>query len=742
MRKRQFLFIVFFLGGVLGVFFIGKTVLAQGTAALSYASAEYPVLFFLYRIFSNKIISSFLAGLIFSSLIYISILVKSPRYMYTYLFKPSTQSFSAIAKRDANGTYLESFTRFQKQHKWTRGAFFTAALTLLIQILAFIILSLVILHAASQKDTLNAAQEKNQNSENIIMQPAQKLAGGMICRVGEHESQNCGNCGTRERVCLLTGTWGDFSACKGELTCVAGVEEEIACGINGKQKRICGNTCQWTSEPCVEETPLLEVPPATMSAGLSITRIVTEDTDIVVYDTDIPLLEREIVISLQKDKSLKIFGEGALSGATVIISASPSWLVQTTLADVEGGFIVEYPKTSFETGIYEFSGYFVKDGVPSLLLPLARLNIKIRISDAAIYVGPGPPKYVPPPQISPPPPPVQAESLWMQVKQFLALFLDNPILEKITAFVFIPLLFLLQLFLLWRRVFSRRLFVWWFFLLHKPALLFKQEKKPEAWGVVYDTLNKQPVPFAQIALYDFDKKRCIAVVLGDEAGRYLFSVSKGRYYLTVKKKGYTFPSEFTRDLQYDGVFSDLYHRQLIEILKHDDIITFDIPLDSAKKETSSFRVLWNARMDIYDRTCSLVFTSFSIIALWILPALWTIGNLILHIAGSSTILYYRAKSHALLSSFGTVAEHVTHVPLPFVIVRLFDLAHHRLIAETVTDMQGRYTFPVGPNDYMLLFQKSGYTPFRVEHLSVLEQDQMITQDVTLQKTPLSQKTSS
>lgn len=115
---------------------------------------------------------------------------------------------------------------------------------------------------------------------------------------------------------------------------------------------------------------------------------------------------------------------------------------------------------------------------------------------------------------------------------------------------------------------------WWQILPLLTALFWSRPKRP--WGVVYDSVTKQPIDPAIITLIKPTGEK--KVVLSDFYGRYQFLVDPGTYELTAKKVHYQFPSQQLKGQDYDGVYSHLYFGGKFTI-REEDAITYNIPLD-------------------------------------------------------------------------------------------------------------------------------------------------------------------
>lgn len=79
--------------------------------------------------------------------------------------------------------------------------------------------------------------------------------GSPLCSdAGAIETQDCGKCGNKARLCGDDGMWLPFGACTGEKgVCVPGDTRMTACGKCGKRTETCSATCGWTPGACTGE---------------------------------------------------------------------------------------------------------------------------------------------------------------------------------------------------------------------------------------------------------------------------------------------------------------------------------------------------------------------------------------------------------------------------------------------------------------------------------------------------------
>jgi len=104
-----------------------------------------------------------------------------------------------------------------------------------------------------------------------------------------------------------------------------------------------------------------------------------------------------------------------------------------------------------------------------------------------------------------------------------------------------------------------------------PWFFLGWTKKKKPWGTVYDSENNQPIPLAQVRIFDFDKQKLLATDTTDRDGRFSFILGPGKYYLQAIKKHYSFPAKM--------VLRD-YHQEPVEISDTDHVILdINIPMD-------------------------------------------------------------------------------------------------------------------------------------------------------------------
>lgn len=110
-------------------------------------------------------------------------------------------------------------------------------------------------------------------------------------------------------------------------------------------------------------------------------------------------------------------------------------------------------------------------------------------------------------------------------------------------------------------------------------------KRKVQWGIVYDSITKQPLDGVGVSVYDLFGNQ-IAVTTTDVYGRYGFVVPNGSYKIFVRESDYVFPSAKLSGMNMDNPYGDLYFNEVINVSKK-EIIAKNIPLDSVTPSASA-----------------------------------------------------------------------------------------------------------------------------------------------------------
>lgn len=237
------------------------------------------------------------------------------------------------------------------------------------------------------------------------------------------------------------------------------------------------------------------------------------------------------------------------------------------------------------------------------------------------------------------------------------------------------------------------------------ALLFiKRRYRP--WGVVYDSVTKQPLDPAYVVLQDLQGNE-ITTCITDLDGRYGFLVPAGEYRMIANKTNYEFPSKKLAGKTSDELYSDLYFNEIVTV-KEGEVIIKNIPMDPLKFDWNEYakqdqklmkfyskRDLWIARISRVLFYFGFILTTAAVI---VSPILYNIVIFLIYI-----ILFI--FQHTLLRPrpFGSITEH--GAPLAYAIIKVFSVENNREVVKKVSTQIGRYYCLVPNGSYYLTIER-------------------------------------
>lgn len=273
------------------------------------------------------------------------------------------------------------------------------------------------------------------------------------------------------------------------------------------------------------------------------------------------------------------------------------------------------------------------------------------------------------------------------------------------------------------------------YLFTQPLLLLGRRRKKK-WGVVYNSLTKQPVELAIVRLLHHGSSLVVQTRVTDKFGRYSFIPKPGEYRLEVVKPGYVFPTSHLKGKVNDVDFADLYHGTPLE-MKKDAVIALNIPLDPVVTEEAPRKVLFKKVLRSIQEDVALITVVASAIALVIAPgvtiALITLGQ------AATYVLFRRLSTPAPAKEWGIAFDPVTRKPVEGVVVRIFDKKFNKLLETQVTDANGKYGFFVRRNVYYVTAEKAGYEKYLSPDIDLSEKDEALV-DQNLPLKPVSKPT--
>jgi uncharacterized membrane protein len=257
-------------------------------------------------------------------------------------------------------------------------------------------------------------------------------------------------------------------------------------------------------------------------------------------------------------------------------------------------------------------------------------------------------------------------------------------------------------------------------------ILYRRRK----YGVVYNSLTKQPIDLAIVRLYSNKTNKLVTTKVTDTKGRYSFVAEPGEYYIKIQHKDYIFPSDILGQRIRDLDYADLYYGASITITNVEPAINLNIPLDPNFKVETDKKVLTKFRWRKIQQGLSYLGPIAAGLAVIIIPNWWVVGFFAAHL-----VLFFLFRRLALVyapKSYGVTTDAHSRKALENTVVRLFDIKYNKLLATQVTNQSGKYNFLVGPNIYYLTASRPTHETYQSEHLDYTTQKEaVIDRDITL-----------
>lgn len=254
------------------------------------------------------------------------------------------------------------------------------------------------------------------------------------------------------------------------------------------------------------------------------------------------------------------------------------------------------------------------------------------------------------------------------------------------------------------------------FLFTQPILLFGRRKK-KRWGVVYNSLTKQPVEFVVVRLVHYESRLIVQTRVTDKHGRYVFYPKPGNYILEVSKPGFIFPTQYLMDEHEDGEYVDLYHGEMIA-LSESAPIAFNIPIDPITAQDTPRRVIYGQILRHLQHSIALIGVLLALIALVISPtwlmAIVFLGQLAFY------LLFRRLALPSKAKPWGLIFDKATGKPIRNAVVRIFDKKFDKLLETMVSDDKGRYGFFADKNIFYITVEKPGYAKLKTGDIDLLK----------------------
>lgn len=252
---------------------------------------------------------------------------------------------------------------------------------------------------------------------------------------------------------------------------------------------------------------------------------------------------------------------------------------------------------------------------------------------------------------------------------------------------------------------------WYHYLNHfisavLSALGLRRRRRP--WGVVYDSISKNPVDLAIVRLFEAASEKLVETQVTDKLGRFSFLVKPGRYTVSVLKNPYAYPSTIVKGAL-DGDYQHVYHQEPFELKSDADLIELSIPLDPQNPKEKHAR-------ETFVHSVSRLFSKYAGVSLVVSMAISIVlavyaptpMNVVLLFGNSVFAAFRAARLLARELPWGTVFDSLSFEPIPLASIGIVDAKEGKLLRTRLSDYEGRFGFLVPSGEYLFTVAKEQY----------------------------------
>lgn len=232
-------------------------------------------------------------------------------------------------------------------------------------------------------------------------------------------------------------------------------------------------------------------------------------------------------------------------------------------------------------------------------------------------------------------------------------------------------------------------------------------KKP--WGVVYDSVTKQPLDPVYVIVKN-EAGEDVGTSITDLDGRYGFLLKSGKYTITAGKTNYTFPSVRLNGKTEDDMYKDLYFGETITLESDSSVIAKNIPMDPvgfdwnefAKKQEQLF-YFSTKKSHLFKRITHIMFGfGFAVATLALIGSPKTYNIIIF---GMYVFIGLLQRVGVKSKALGMITDKTTGLPLSFAIIHIISKSTGVEIMKKVADQSGQYLCLVQNGTYTISVDK-------------------------------------
>lgn len=262
-------------------------------------------------------------------------------------------------------------------------------------------------------------------------------------------------------------------------------------------------------------------------------------------------------------------------------------------------------------------------------------------------------------------------------------------------------------------------------------------KRRKPWGIVFDSTTNQPLKRSIVRLFSREFNKLKETQITDVEGRFGFLVEQGKFFVTVERQGYTFPSQLLRSASVTP-FEQIYLGDTIDVKDSTaQTLAINVPIDPDQRDVPRGRILWLRLLNnigTWLERISIPLLVIGTLASWatLIVQPETNNYLFLMVYGLLIIMKYLV-SHHYEKSWGTVLDAETNEPIELGVVRIYNVRSGTVTGTRVTNASGLFQALVAPGKYYIVVVKSGYQAFQSKPIVVTKERGVIRMTVKLQK---------
>lgn len=226
-----------------------------------------------------------------------------------------------------------------------------------------------------------------------------------------------------------------------------------------------------------------------------------------------------------------------------------------------------------------------------------------------------------------------------------------------------------------------------------------KKKKNQKYGIVYDSVTKEPINMATVRVFDSSGK-LVTTVVTDVYGIFDLNLDQGQYRLEVVSRDHTFPSKAVLGSN-DEPYQNVYKGELINYTPNQPL-NISIPMDKEDKgfiakSLASSRSMFLAVLNLILKALFVVGFGMTVVSVIKEPTTFSWILLLMYIASILLLIYLNIKES---KSYGKVT-YVDGSVVEGIEIGLRELQFDTLYAKRVTDENGKYRFILPNGKYRL-----------------------------------------